>query len=58
MKRETGVRSLRSMFEEVLLDIRYEIGSRKGERIVITDDYAQQRLSRREGGDRRKRDSA
>ena len=41
-----------------LLDLRYEIGSRKGERIVITDDYVQQRLSRREAGDRRQRDSA
>ena len=58
MKRETGVRSLRSMFEEVLLDLRYEIGSRKGERIVITDDYVQKRLSRRESSDRRQRDSA
>jgi ATP-dependent Clp protease ATP-binding subunit ClpX len=58
MKRETGVRSLRSMFEEVLLDLRYEIGSRKGERIVITDTYVQERLSRREAPDRRQRNSA
>jgi len=58
MKRETGVRSLRSMFEEVLLDLRFEIGSRKGERIVITGDYVLERLARHAGGDRRKRDSA
>jgi ATP-dependent Clp protease ATP-binding subunit ClpX len=58
MKRETGVRSLRSMFEEVLLDLRYEIGARKGERLVITGDYVIDRLSRRDGGGRRKRDSA
>jgi ATP-dependent Clp protease ATP-binding subunit ClpX len=57
MQRETGVRSLRSMFEEVLLDLRFEIGSRKGERIVITGDYVLEKL-RRKGGDRRKRDSA
>jgi ATP-dependent protease Clp ATPase subunit len=57
MQRETGVRSLRSMFEEVLLDLRFEIGSRKGERVVITGDYVLEKL-RRKGGDRRKRDSA
>jgi len=60
MKRETGVRSLRSMFEEVLLDLRYEIGARKGERIVITADYALDRLRRhpRHQDGLRKRDSA
>jgi ATP-dependent Clp protease ATP-binding subunit ClpX len=58
MKRETGVRSLRAMFEEVLLDLRFEIGTRKGERIVITGDYVTERLSRSARGDRRKRDSA
>jgi hypothetical protein len=45
------------MFEEVLLDLRFEIGSRKGERVVITGDYVLEKL-RRKGGDRRKRDSA
>ena len=59
MKRETGVRSLRSMFEEVLLDLRFEIGSRKGERIVITDGMVRERLAARDlGGNRRHRDSA
>ena len=58
MQRETGVRSLRAMFEEVLLDLRFDIGSRKGERIVITDQYVLERLARGGRGDRRKRDSA
>jgi ATP-dependent Clp protease ATP-binding subunit ClpX len=60
MKRETGVRSLRSMFEEVLLDLRYDIGNRKGERVVITGDYVTERLSRAPLSHlpRRKRDSA
>jgi len=58
MKRETGVRSLRAMFEEVLLDLRFDIGTRKGERIVITGEYVMERLARGDRGDRRKRDSA
>jgi ATP-dependent Clp protease ATP-binding subunit ClpX len=58
MKRETGVRSLRSMFEEVLLDLRYEIGARKGERIVITGDYVHERLAGRPAIDLRKRETA
>tara|TARA_R110002072_G_scaffold46591_5_gene128923 strand:+ start:4058 stop:5473 length:1416 start_codon:yes stop_codon:yes gene_type:complete len=46
MKRETGVRSLRSMFEEVLLDLRYNIGTRKGEQVVITEEYVIEALQR------------
>jgi len=46
MKRETGVRSLRSMFEEVLLDLRYDIASRKGEQVVITGEYVTEALRR------------
>ena len=46
MKRETGVRSLRSMFEEVLLELRYDIGTRKGEQVVITGDYVTEALQR------------
>ncbi|MGK0299990.1 MAG: ATP-dependent Clp protease ATP-binding subunit ClpX [Planctomycetota bacterium] len=46
MKRETGVRSLRSMLEEVLLDLRYNIGSRKGEQVVITEEYVIEALQR------------
>ena len=60
MKRETGVRSLRSMFEEVLLELRYDIGKRKGEQVVITGDYVADALRR--GPDsqmpREQRDSA
>lgn len=46
MKRETGVRSLRSMFEEVLLDLRYNIGTRKGQQVVITEEYVIETLKR------------
>jgi ATP-dependent Clp protease ATP-binding subunit ClpX len=46
MKRETGVRSLRSMLEEVLLDLRYNISSRKGEQVVITEEYVIEALQR------------
>ncbi|HEB54059.1 MAG TPA: ATP-dependent Clp protease ATP-binding subunit ClpX [bacterium] len=46
MRRETGVRSLRTMFEEVLLDLRYDIGSRKGETVEITGDYVKAALAR------------
>ncbi len=60
MQRETGVRSLRSMFEQVLLDLRFDIGNRKGERIVITGDFVLQRLaSQRSSTDEaRKRETA
>ena len=60
MKRETGVRSLRSMFEEVLLELRFDINKRKGEQVVITGDYVEDALRR--GSDnlveREQRDSA
>ena len=46
MKRETGVRSLRSMFEEILLELRYNISERKGEQVVITGDYVSAALQR------------
>jgi len=59
MKRETGVRSLRSMFEQVLLDMRFTLGSRKGERIVITDEFVRERLAAHGHAEpKRKRDSA
>jgi ATP-dependent Clp protease ATP-binding subunit ClpX len=60
MTRETGVRSLRSMFEQVLLDLRFSINSRKGERIVITAEFVQDRLAAIPTVEktRRKRDSA
>ena len=47
MERETGVRSLRAMFEEVLLDVRYTLGSRKGERFVVTKEFVLERLQNR-----------
>jgi ATP-dependent Clp protease ATP-binding subunit ClpX len=47
MERETGVRSLRAMFEEVLLDVRFTLASRKGERFVVTKEYVLERLQRR-----------
>jgi ATP-dependent Clp protease ATP-binding subunit ClpX len=59
MTRETGVRSLRAMFEQLLLDLRYSIGSRKGERIVITADFVHEQLAARTGqGSPRKRETA
>ena len=60
MTRDTGVRSLRTMFEEVLLEVRFEISSRKGEQIVITGDFVHERLARTQRGEaqRRKRNSA
>ena len=60
MKRETGVRSLRSMFEEVLLELRYDIDKRKGEQVVITGDYVRDALARGPGNTmpREQRDSA
>ena len=63
MEKETGVRSLRSTFEELLLELRYTLSSRKGERIVITADFvADRRLKRNrdtdEGEQTRKQKSA
>ncbi len=59
MTRETGVRSLRSLFEQLLLDLRFEIGTRKGERIVITADFVHERLGAKDGEpQRRKRETA
>jgi ATP-dependent Clp protease ATP-binding subunit ClpX len=45
MQRETGVRSLRSMFEELTLELRFTLQERKGERIVITDQFVHERLA-------------
>ncbi|MBL8730576.1 MAG: ATP-dependent Clp protease ATP-binding subunit ClpX [Planctomycetes bacterium] len=60
MQRDTGVRSLRSMFEQLLLDLRFDIGSRKGERIVVTAEFVLERLScePRDESPRRKRETA
>jgi len=60
MQRDTGVRSLRSMFEQLLLDVRFDIGSRKGERIVVTTEFVLERLASepRDESPRRKRETA
>ena len=34
------------MFEEVLLDLRYNIGTRKGQQVVITEEYVIETLKR------------
>lgn len=46
MKRETGVRSLRSMFEEVLLDMSYDVSTKKGKEVVIDGAYVKESLAR------------
>ncbi|MGE3171216.1 MAG: ATP-dependent Clp protease ATP-binding subunit ClpX [Planctomycetota bacterium] len=51
MERETGVRSLRAMFEELLLDVRFTLGQRKGERFVVTRELVHERLGRRRRDD-------
>jgi ATP-dependent Clp protease ATP-binding subunit ClpX len=60
MERETGVRSLRAMFEELLLDLRFTLASRKGERVVITRDFVKERFARRghDDGEPRQQKSA
>jgi ATP-dependent Clp protease ATP-binding subunit ClpX len=60
MQRETGVRSLRSMFEQMMLDLRFDISSRKGESIVITAEFVRERLAAipLTDGERRKRETA
>ncbi|MCC7066469.1 MAG: ATP-dependent Clp protease ATP-binding subunit ClpX [Planctomycetes bacterium] len=60
MQRETGVRSLRSMFEQMMLDLRFDIASRKGETIVITAEFVRERLAAipLSDGERRKRETA
>jgi ATP-dependent Clp protease ATP-binding subunit ClpX len=45
MSRETGVRALRSLFEQLLLDIRYELPKRKEKKeFRITGRFVQERL--------------
>ncbi len=60
MQRETGVRSLCSMFEQMMLDLRFDIASRKGETIVITAEFVRERLAAipLSDGERRKRETA
>ncbi|MSR37410.1 MAG: ATP-dependent Clp protease ATP-binding subunit ClpX [Planctomycetes bacterium] len=47
MERETGVRSLRAMFEELLLEVRFTLSARKGEHFVVTKEYVNERLIER-----------
>jgi ATP-dependent Clp protease ATP-binding subunit ClpX len=46
MERETGVRALRSLFEELLLELRYDLPNRKEtNRFVITKEVVLERLT-------------
>jgi ATP-dependent Clp protease ATP-binding subunit ClpX len=46
MQRETGVRALRSLFEELLLDLRFDLPDRKdSNRFVITKEIVLERLT-------------
>jgi len=46
MERETGVRALRSLFEDLLLDIRYDLPNRKeANRFLITKEIVIERLT-------------
>ncbi len=46
MDRETGVRALRSLFEDLLLDLRYDLPSQKDtSRFLITKEIVQERLT-------------
>ena len=55
MERETGVRALRSLFEELLLDIRYTLPTRKDtNNFVITKEIVLDRLTH-EGRMKRKK---
>ena len=60
LKRETGVRALRSIFEELLLDLRFDLSARKGERTSSPAEFVQERLAGLPSArqPRRKRDSA
>ncbi len=52
MERETGVRALRSLFEELLLDMRYELPSKKDTNsFVITKEFVQEQIGDELGQD-------
>ena len=56
MDRNTGVRALRSVIEQLLLDLRYELPSRADlKRFVVTKEFVMERLGRpaTEGGSKR-----
>ncbi|MCA8941532.1 MAG: ATP-dependent Clp protease ATP-binding subunit ClpX [Planctomycetes bacterium] len=62
MERETGVRALRSIFEDLLLDMRYSLPTNKDtNRYLITSEIVEERVGtgrRSNGGSSAKRDSA
>ena len=60
MERETGVRALRSLFESLLLDLRYELPSkRETSQFVIGKEFVLERLrGGRQDGSKAKRETA
>jgi ATP-dependent Clp protease ATP-binding subunit ClpX len=61
IERETGVRALRSLFEELLLDIRYTLPSQKDTNsFVITKEFVDEKLSdeNKQKGPAKKRETA
>ena len=58
MERETGVRALRSLFEELLLDLRYDLPTSKDtNRFVITEELVQEQLMNKGGVSKKKKKS-
>ena len=59
MERETGVRALRSLFEELLLDLRYNLPDQKDtNRYVITKEFVEEQLGDASGESSAKRETA
>ncbi len=59
LQKETGVRALRSMFEELLLELRYELPTgKKTNRFVVSQDLVQERLLTPSQLQKKKRESA
>ena len=52
MRRETGVRALRSLFEQLLLDVRYELPDKTDgtRRLTVDLDFVHYHLGDAEGG--------
>ncbi len=56
MSRETGVRALRSLFEQILLDLRYQLPQRKDlKQFVVTPEFVRERLLGTRDGDGKKK---
>ena len=59
MQRETGVRALRSIFEEMLLDLRYDIPTKgKADHFTITREFVEANAGPQKGVKRSKRETA